>query len=349
MPTLSNPQGSLFIELDIAPSMEDTVTGWLAQQQMGHARTAINEQVIAGNGVIRGADGDVLHCSFASAGAAFDVAVGILEWFREASMDPEQDIDGSACIALAYGPVEVSDACQISGEGLTSAGVLLTSAGPGEVVVSASAADALAGHERASELVEIDNPPEAGARHLVVDARQRGESATRHMDPPVSVPSGSADAPPEAQTVDAEDSADLDISELEDAAGEASVDAGSGGVPDGADSSRSETAGPRISLVIGDKTYRFGADTNPVWIGRSSDCHVVIPHPHVSRRHAQLQWNGSEVTLVNLSANGSSVRFDDEAEGDIHQAPVSLSRGGEIALAGTFQADSERVIRFTIE
>ncbi|MFZ0015507.1 MAG: FhaA domain-containing protein [Acidimicrobiia bacterium] len=76
-------------------------------------------------------------------------------------------------------------------------------------------------------------------------------------------------------------------------------------------------AGCRVEIAPGNPVVwaRFSGDgetidigRNRVFVGRSPDCDVVIPHDDVSRRHALVYRQGGRAYLQDLnSANGSSV------------------------------------------
>ena len=59
------------------------------------------------------------------------------------------------------------------------------------------------------------------------------------------------------------------------------------------------------SVVLADGT-RIGVGDDPVTMGRASDCNVVLADPTVSKRHAELRRQGTDVVLVDLgSTNGT--------------------------------------------
>lgn len=64
---------------------------------------------------------------------------------------------------------------------------------------------------------------------------------------------------------------------------------------------------PGGSLVLSDGT-RVVLGSEPVVIGRLPECGVVLSDPNVSRRHAQVSRQGSEVVVADLqSTNGTRV------------------------------------------
>ncbi len=89
---------------------------------------------------------------------------------------------------------------------------------------------------------------------------------------------------------------------------------------------------------------RFPLTRQVTLLGRSPDCAVFIPDQRVSRRHAEVRWDGESCTLVDLeSANGTFVN------GRRITAPHVLRDGDEIAIASailTFH-DPEATLRVT--
>lgn len=78
---------------------------------------------------------------------------------------------------------------------------------------------------------------------------------------------------------------------------------------------------PAGSLVLPDGK-RVVLEAEPISIGRLPECTVVLSDPNVSRRHAELRRQGSDVLLVDLQStngtrvNGVPVRERTLADGD---------------------------------
>jgi pSer/pThr/pTyr-binding forkhead associated (FHA) protein len=71
--------------------------------------------------------------------------------------------------------------------------------------------------------------------------------------------------------------------------------------------------------------YRLGVSTV---IGRAPECDVVLASSHVSRRHAEVSWDGGRYLIADLdSLNGTRVN------GQSIDAPRVLSSGDTIELA----------------
>lgn len=65
----------------------------------------------------------------------------------------------------------------------------------------------------------------------------------------------------------------------------------------------------------------FTAQSLPIIIGRSHEATYCIDDTRVSRSHAKVEWVGGNFQLVDLSSNGTFVRFEG------HEETVTLRRG----------------------
>ena len=71
-------------------------------------------------------------------------------------------------------------------------------------------------------------------------------------------------------------------------------------------------------------------------MGRGMDVHVTIPEIHVSRKHAKIVWDDGGAVLVNLSQNGTCVRFASTGHEQTCMTKLALEGSGEIALCSRF-------------
>ncbi len=76
-----------------------------------------------------------------------------------------------------------------------------------------------------------------------------------------------------------------------------------------------------IRLIWVDVNRIFAGITLPVVLGRSPQATYIIDDNRVSRSHARIDWHGGTFQLVDLSYNGTYVRFDNDPE------IISLRRG----------------------
>ena len=71
-------------------------------------------------------------------------------------------------------------------------------------------------------------------------------------------------------------------------------------------------------------------------MGRGKDVHITIPEIHVSRKHAKIVWEDGAAVLVNLSQNGTCVRFASTGREQTCMTKLPLEGSGEIALCSRF-------------
>ena len=83
-----------------------------------------------------------------------------------------------------------------------------------------------------------------------------------------------------------------------------------------------------IRLVWLDLNRIYAGTSLPVILGRSPQATYIIDDTRVSRSHARIDWHGGTFQLVDLSYNGTYVRFDNDPE------IISLRRGA-CTLHGT--------------
>ena len=76
-----------------------------------------------------------------------------------------------------------------------------------------------------------------------------------------------------------------------------------------------------IRLIWLDINKVYGGPSLPVVLGRSPQATYIIDDTRVSRSHARIDWHGGTFSLIDLSYNGTYVRFDHDPE------VLSLRRG----------------------
>ena len=76
-----------------------------------------------------------------------------------------------------------------------------------------------------------------------------------------------------------------------------------------------------IRLIWLDVNRIYAGTSLPVVLGRSPQATYIIDDTRVSRSHARIDWHGGTFQLVDLSYNGTYVRFDHDPE------IISLRRG----------------------
>lgn len=100
--------------------------------------------------------------------------------------------------------------------------------------------------------------------------------------------------------------------------------------------------GEGIPYLIDAAGRQFPLEGGVVILGRSPNCDVIIPDQRVSRRHAEVRWDGETATLCDLgSANGTFLN------GRRITTPQTLHDGDEIGIASALFSfrDPEATIR----
>jgi len=82
-----------------------------------------------------------------------------------------------------------------------------------------------------------------------------------------------------------------------------------------------ETGGPAPRVRLEQKKVR---------IGRDPGCDIVIPEPTVSRQHAQLSWDGHELTVEDINSSGGTFINDVKLE----RAVITVVQPGDVIRLG---------------
>lgn len=118
---------------------------------------------------------------------------------------------------------------------------------------------------------------------------------------------------------------------------------------DGLDDPRLDVLGCQIELAWLDKQKTFKAFELPIHIGRVRQAEFVVSDPHVSRKHARLDWRNGSVVLTDVSSYGCWVRFfGGGADLLLRHEDCVLHGQGEIALGTPFGDLSAPVITFFV-
>ncbi|GAP34602.1 adenylate/guanylate cyclase domain-containing protein [Piscinibacter sakaiensis] len=95
--------------------------------------------------------------------------------------------------------------------------------------------------------------------------------------------------------------------------------------------------GLRLSFL--DVSRVFGPHTLPVVLGRSTQATYCVEDSRVSRLHARIEWQGGAFQLIDLSYNGSYVRFGRDGQiVTLRRSHCTLHGSGTIGL-GTPPSD----------
>jgi adenylate cyclase len=107
------------------------------------------------------------------------------------------------------------------------------------------------------------------------------------------------------------------------------------------ETSQLTTLGPRLeqapratlALRLGEQSaHTTGDSTEPIVLGRSPDCTLVVPGTAASRKHAKVTARGGRFYLLDQSTNGTFVRQSDGREIVVHRDEILLTGSGFIRL-----------------
>lgn len=104
-----------------------------------------------------------------------------------------------------------------------------------------------------------------------------------------------------------------------------------------------------VRLVHGRSERVLTLSELPAVLGRSTRAEVVVDDARVSRSHARIDWHGGTLQLVDLSFNGTYVRFanDDEVL-SLRRGSCTLHGSGEIGLGSSPDDPAAAVLHFDV-
>jgi hypothetical protein len=109
-----------------------------------------------------------------------------------------------------------------------------------------------------------------------------------------------------------------------------------------------ERGGGRLAIAFGGRTFTLDERAAPdgsFSIGRGAHCDLLVAEPGASRTHCRLENRRGKFYLVDVSTNGTFVRFQDGQEVYLRREEVLLWGRGEVSLARSVR-DSGQLIRF---
>ncbi len=108
-----------------------------------------------------------------------------------------------------------------------------------------------------------------------------------------------------------------------------------------------EPEGIRLTWV--DQSSIYAGTSLPVVLGRSPQATYIIDDNRVSRSHARIDWHGGTFQLVDLSYNGTYVRFDHDPEIiSLRRGACTLHGSGMIGLGAPPSEVASPKVRFEI-
>ncbi|MCC2675605.1 MAG: adenylate/guanylate cyclase protein [Ramlibacter sp.] len=113
---------------------------------------------------------------------------------------------------------------------------------------------------------------------------------------------------------------------------------------------RKSAAQGKLTLRYLELAHEFNANEMPVHLGRAREAEFSVPDPRVSRLHARIEWRGQGFVLVDLSSNGTCVRFAGApTEVRLRRDDCVLHAGGEIGLAADFSDFTTPTVMFEVK
>ena len=104
-----------------------------------------------------------------------------------------------------------------------------------------------------------------------------------------------------------------------------------------------------IRLMWLDQNRIYSGTSLPVVLGRSPQATYIIDDNRVSRSHARIDWHGGTFQLVDLSYNGTYVRFDHDPEIiSLRRGACTLHGSGMIGLGAPPSEAESPSVRFEI-
>ena len=104
-----------------------------------------------------------------------------------------------------------------------------------------------------------------------------------------------------------------------------------------------------IRLMWLDLNRIYAGTSLPVVLGRSPQATYIIDDNRVSRSHARIDWHGGTFQLVDLSYNGTYVRFDHDPEViSLRRGACTLHGSGVIGLGAPPSDSASPSVRFEI-
>ena len=316
----SNTLGILFAEVLTANSDETSLSEWLSRQRVAQALSMITEVVHKHNGIVSKSFGDSVLTTFPNADATLKAACAMHETVLRPNLDGQDGEQTTRSTRMAvqlrvsvnFGKMVVA-AGNIAGDAIDLAAMLVQETKPGQILATEALFKSLS-NDNLRNLARESNPIEiSGFSGPVtiydVDWLSGATSVPAKTAPPQAI------APPRLQTVDPR--------------------------PDTVNK-----APQSLALRYQDVTVEVGPSNPVVTLGRSSGNNLVIKSPHVSRKHAVVEYSAGKPELVNLSPNGSCLKPEGK---DVLSCTsrLPLSGNGVIGLGPDLERSGGHVVHYS--
>lgn len=106
----------------------------------------------------------------------------------------------------------------------------------------------------------------------------------------------------------------------------------------------------RLHLPNGTQAELSSESPNTLVLGRTTDAHIILDDPRISRTHATLAWQLDHFVLSDISSNGTWLRFGGASQmHTLRRSSMPMVGSGEIGLGAHVSFAPEVTLRFTIE
>ena len=103
-----------------------------------------------------------------------------------------------------------------------------------------------------------------------------------------------------------------------------------------------------LRLMWGGQHLVFASEQMPVVLGRSPQAAFCVDDSRVSRSHARVDWHSGSFQLLDLSYNGTYVRFNDGEIVSLRRGSCTLHGSGSIGLGGTPSDPASACVSFDV-
>lgn len=320
MRTTTNIVSLLLVDIRLGGTGASDLSDWLVKQKLAQTVSIVTSTVHRNGGIVATRFGQTLLCTFPKVPAAVSAASEILA----TSTGPADDsVTGSrrkvdVRLAMNHGRMVVA-AGNISGEVVDVVGMLAETVEPDTIVATQAVLDALPQAAKAAWRDLGERKVEGLAKPLRVFQLAEGSATVRQVSPAPAGPKAPAAAPVPPP---------------------APAPAPAAPPPP----KRATTA----TLTMGAEARRIDADSPVLHIGRNKDNDLVVAEPHVSRRHATVEYRLDGFYLINASVNGTTVIIDGVERTVGENEVLRMPPSGQIALAPSLSMAAHEPIQFNL-
>jgi hypothetical protein len=103
-----------------------------------------------------------------------------------------------------------------------------------------------------------------------------------------------------------------------------------------------------LRLTWHEQVQTFAGKQLPIVLGRGPQASFCVEDSRVSRSHCRVDWHGGSFQLVDLSFNGTYVRFADGETVSLRRGSCTLHGHGQIALGGLPSDPTSATVAFDV-